>query len=71
MELHYSDGGHGGPYANLADAIDGAERYIRSLMDRRHSLTVTIREYVAGPAVMRVHGYRSRFDGSVIIVRGA
>lgn len=59
-ELHYSDGGHGGPYRVLGllrsrtveDAREGAARYLRRMPHPRGH--VDIRTGVAGPLVERV-----------------
>jgi hypothetical protein len=50
-ELHYGNGGHGGPYANLDEAKEAA---IRLLKGSKSEHSIQIRQGVAGPLVTTV-----------------
>lgn len=52
IELHYSTGGHGGPYFGEQDAIDAAVLLIRGC---RHERWIALRAGVAGPLIGTVH----------------
>ena len=50
-ELHYGNGGHGGPYASLEEAKESA---IRLLKGCKSEQSIQIRQGVNGPLVARV-----------------
>ena len=52
LELHYSDGGHGGPHPHIHAAYEYASRYLQGTTAA--SGAVEVRYGVSGPLVARV-----------------